>query len=93
MTGAALVAAVPAGALPVEAQSFQDVETFYDGEFRAHPIAATEVGVHDYDGEVDDLSRAGQRAAARGARPAHRYRSGDAVGRRPRRSGDADQQN
>src|ERR1019366_6197916 len=44
-----------------EAQSFQNlVETFYDGEFRSHPIAATDIGVHDYDGEVDDLSRDGQ---------------------------------
>jgi hypothetical protein len=37
MTGAAL-----AGAAPAEAQSFQNVvETFYDDEFRSHPIAAT----------------------------------------------------
>ena len=61
MTGAALAAAVLAGAPRAEAQSFQNlVETFYDNEFRAHPIAATEVGVHDYDAEVDDLSRDGQ---------------------------------
>ncbi len=61
MTGAALVAAVLAGATPAEAQSFQNlVTTFYDNEFRAHPIAATSIGVHDYDAEVDDLSRDGQ---------------------------------
>jgi uncharacterized protein (DUF885 family) len=61
MTGAALTAAVLAGAAPAEAQSFQNlVETFYDNEFRAHPIAATSIGVHDYDAEVDDLSRDGQ---------------------------------
>jgi uncharacterized protein (DUF885 family) len=61
MTGAALVAAVLAGATPAEAQSFQNlVETFYDNEFRAHPIAATSIGVHNYDAEVDDLSRDGQ---------------------------------
>ena len=61
MTGAAFAAAVLVGATPAEAQSFQSVvETFYDGEFRAHPIAATEIGVHDYDAEVDDLSRDGQ---------------------------------
>jgi uncharacterized protein (DUF885 family) len=61
MTGAALAAAVLAGAAPAEAQSFQNlVETFYDNEFRAHPIAATSIGVHDYDAEVDDLSRDGQ---------------------------------
>ena len=61
MTGAALAAAVLAGATPAEAQSFQNlVTTFYDNEFRAHPIAATSIGVHDYDAEVDDLSRDGQ---------------------------------
>jgi uncharacterized protein (DUF885 family) len=61
MTGAALAAAVLAGATPAEAQSFQNlVETFYDNEFRAHPIAATSIGVHNYDAEVDDLSRDGQ---------------------------------
>jgi len=61
MTGATLAAAVLAGATPAEAQSFQNlVTTFYDNEFRAHPIAATSIGVHDYDAEVDDLSRDGQ---------------------------------
>jgi hypothetical protein len=46
MTGAAFVAAVLAGATPAEAQSFQNVvETFYGDEFRAHPIAATDIGV------------------------------------------------
>jgi uncharacterized protein (DUF885 family) len=61
MTGAALAAAVLTGATPAEAQSFQNlVTTFYDNEFRAHPIAATSIGVHDYDAEVDDLSRDGQ---------------------------------
>ena len=61
MTGAALAAAALAGAAPAEAQSFQNlVTTFYDNEFRAHPIAATSIGVHDYDAEVDDLSRDGQ---------------------------------
>src|ERR1700730_2229909 len=45
MTGAALAAAALAGAAPAEAQSFQNlVETFYDNEFRAHPIAATSIG-------------------------------------------------
>jgi len=61
MTGAALAAAVLAGASPAKAQSFQSVvEAFYNDEFRAHPIAATDIGVHDYDAEVDDLSRGGQ---------------------------------
>jgi len=61
MTGAAFAAAVLAGAAPAKAQSFQSVvETYYNDEFRAHPIAATDIGVHDYDAEVDDLSRDGQ---------------------------------
>jgi uncharacterized protein (DUF885 family) len=57
----ALVAAFLVGVTPAGAQSFQNlVKTFYDNEFRAHPIAATSIGVHDYDAEVDDLSRDGQ---------------------------------
>ena len=61
MTRAALVAAILAGAMPAQAQSFQKlVETFYDEEFRAYPIAATAIGVHDYDAEIDDLTRDGQ---------------------------------
>ena len=61
ITEAALVAALVVGATPAGAQSFQNlVETFYNDEFRAHPIAATVIGVHDYDVEVDDLSRDGQ---------------------------------
>ena len=54
MTVAALVAAVLA--TPAEAQSFQSVvETFYDGEFRSHPIRATDIGVHDYDAVVSKI--------------------------------------
>jgi uncharacterized protein (DUF885 family) len=61
VTAAALGAAVFGRAPPAEAQSFQNlVQTFYENEFRAHPIAATDIGVHDYDAEVDDLSRDGQ---------------------------------
>ena len=61
MTGTVAAAAVLAGSLPAASQSFQNVvETFYNDEFRAHPIAATDIGVHDYDSEVDDLSRDGQ---------------------------------
>ena len=60
MTGVALAAAVLVGAAPAKAQSFQSVvEAFYNDEFRTHPIAATDIGVHDYDAEVDDLSRDG----------------------------------
>ncbi|MGB8843113.1 MAG: DUF885 domain-containing protein [Aliidongia sp.] len=43
-----------------ESQSFQDlVKSYYDAEFQAHPIAATRVGIHDYDMLVDDLSADG----------------------------------
>ncbi len=45
----------------VETPSLQSVvENFYAEEFRILPTLATQVGVHDYDTEVDDLSRAGQ---------------------------------
>ena len=55
----------PAAAEASEAQSFQNaVEAFYDEEFRTHPIVATQVGVHDYDTEVDDLSEEGQAVEA-----------------------------
>src|ERR1700730_13845006 len=61
MTGAAFGDAVLAGATPAEAQSFQNVvETFYGDEFRTHPIAATDIGVHDYDAGAGDFSRDGQ---------------------------------
>jgi hypothetical protein len=61
MTGAAFAAAVLGGVTPAKAQSFRSaVEAVYNDEFRWHPIAATDIGVHDYDGEVDDLSRDGQ---------------------------------
>ena len=40
LTGAAFAAAVLVGGASAEAQSFKNlVETFYDGEFRSHPIA------------------------------------------------------
>jgi uncharacterized protein (DUF885 family) len=53
-------AGVLVGAAVAEGQSFQSVvEAFYNDEFRTHPIAATQIGVHDYDAEVDDLSRDG----------------------------------
>lgn len=47
----------------VQAQPFQDVvKDYYAAEFRAHPIEATRLGIHDFDGRVDDLSAAGQQA-------------------------------
>jgi len=38
------------------------VKTYYDDEFRAHPISATRTGIHDYDTKVDDLSAQGYAA-------------------------------
>jgi uncharacterized protein (DUF885 family) len=44
-----------------DTQPFQKlVESFYQDDFRAHPIVATQIGVHDYDTEVDDLSQEAQ---------------------------------
>ena len=55
-----------------DASTFQkSVERFYDEEFRVHPIAATQIGVHDYDTEVDDLSREGQDKEAARLHKAH----------------------
>jgi uncharacterized protein (DUF885 family) len=51
------------GARAVSAQtaSFESfVKSYYDGEYAAHPVAATSVGIHDYDSKVDDISAAGQ---------------------------------
>jgi len=58
-------ASLPAVSKTAEAPSFEKaVETFYSEDFRAHPISATQMGVHDYDSEVDDLSQEGQAAEA-----------------------------
>jgi hypothetical protein len=38
-------------------EEWQPREVFYDNEFRAHPIAATSIGVHDCDAKVDDSKR------------------------------------
>ena len=52
------IAAYP---IPAQAASFESlVKSYYDGEYAAHPVAATSAGIHDYDGKVDDMSAAGQ---------------------------------
>jgi hypothetical protein len=44
-----------------QAASFESfVRSYYDGEYAAHPVAATSAGIHDYDLKVDDLSAGGQ---------------------------------
>jgi uncharacterized protein (DUF885 family) len=52
---------IAARAVPAQAASFESfVKSYYDGEYAAHPVAATSAGIHDYDGKVDDMSAAGQ---------------------------------
>jgi uncharacterized protein DUF885 len=48
----------PASAQTASFESF--VKRYYDGEYAAHPVAATPAGIHDYDSKVDDLSADGQ---------------------------------
>ncbi len=55
------VIAIACHAVPAQAASFESVvKSYYDGEYAAHPIAATSAGIHDYDGKLDDMSAAGQ---------------------------------
>jgi uncharacterized protein (DUF885 family) len=56
---AAVLAIILFAARTVSAQSvsFESVvKGYYDGEYAAHPIAATSAGIHDYDSKVDDMS-------------------------------------
>ncbi|MBI1213867.1 MAG: DUF885 family protein [Alphaproteobacteria bacterium] len=41
------------------------VQSYYDEQFRTHPISATRAGIHTYDRKVDDLSAAGYEADIR----------------------------
>ncbi len=59
LMAAALLVAALAGPAAAETSFQTAVEAFYRDEFRAQPIAATQIGVHDYDAEVDDFSREG----------------------------------
>jgi uncharacterized protein (DUF885 family) len=64
-----------AGAVKAETKSFENaVESYYKEEFQTFPVLATQMGVHDYDAEIDDLSREGQ---ARNA--AHLHKALDAI--------------
>jgi len=47
----------PAAAQPASFDSF--VKTYYDEEYAAHPVSATRAGLHQHDGELDDLSAGG----------------------------------
>src|ERR1700723_4152185 len=58
---------IAAHAVPAEAPSFESfVKSYYDGEYAAHPVAATSAGIHDYDSKLDDMSASG--VALTGAR-------------------------
>jgi uncharacterized protein (DUF885 family) len=51
----------PAHTISAQTASFESfVKSYYDGEYAAHPVAATSAGIHDYDGKVDDMSADGQ---------------------------------
>src|ERR1017187_5845153 len=46
-----------AHAVSAQTASFESfVKSYYDGEYAAHPVAATSAGIHDYDSKVDDMS-------------------------------------
>ena len=58
---AAAFALMGAGTASARADTFESfVKSYYDGEYAAHPVAATSAGIHDYDSKVDDLSAEGQ---------------------------------
>jgi uncharacterized protein (DUF885 family) len=57
----AVLAVIAARAVSAQAASFESfAKSYYDGEYAAHPVAATSAGIHDYDSKVDDLSADGQ---------------------------------
>src|ERR1700691_30639 len=59
--GVFVLALLGAHAVSAQTASFESfVKSYYDGEYAAHPVAATSVGIHDYDSKVDDMSAAGQ---------------------------------
>jgi Bacterial protein of unknown function (DUF885) len=50
-----------ARSVSAQAASFESiVKSYYDGEYAAHPVAATAAGIHDYDRKLDDMSADGQ---------------------------------
>src|ERR1700691_4311336 len=85
--GVFVLALLGAHAVSAQTTSFENfVKSYYDGEYAAHPVAATSVGIHDYDSRVDDMSAAGQARSSARLREAlatlramdrHRLSSGD----------------
>ncbi len=60
VTGMLAIGLVSAYAASAQTASFEGfVRSYYDGEYTAHPVAATSAGLHDYDAKVDDMSAAG----------------------------------
>jgi hypothetical protein len=50
-----------AHAVSAPTASFESfVKSYYDGEYAAHPVAATSAGLHDFDSKIDDMSADGQ---------------------------------
>jgi len=48
-------------AVSAQTVTFENVvKSYYDGEYAAHPVAATSAGIHDYDSKLDDMSAEGQ---------------------------------
>jgi len=58
----ATAAATPASDAAVDARLSEVSQQWLDGWFRLNPVSATQIGKHDYDSEVDDLSAAGRQA-------------------------------
>jgi uncharacterized protein (DUF885 family) len=56
-------AATAPAADPALDKRFSEIsQQWLDGWFKLNPVAATQIGQHDYDGEIDDLSAAGRQA-------------------------------
>jgi uncharacterized protein (DUF885 family) len=52
-----LLGASPGLAAPTSFETF--VKDYYDADYAAHPVSATRAGLHQHDGEIDDLTAAG----------------------------------
>ncbi len=55
-------AAAPASDAAVDARFAEISQQWLDGWLRLNPVSATQIGKHDFDGEIDDLSAAGRQA-------------------------------
>lgn len=55
-------AAAPASDAALDKRFSEISQQWLDGWLRLNPVAATQIGNHDYDGNIDDLSAAGRQA-------------------------------